>query len=174
MIHLYYGDGQGKTSAAMGLALRAWAAGWGVHVVQFLKDGTSGEVRALEALGSVRVDADGPLAKFTFLMDDAERAASRELHDAHLRAALAGVRAGATRMLVLDEVLDALAAGLLDEALVREALSLAQGDTGCELALTGHGEPPAFVRDAADYVTRAVAEAHPYDRGVPAREGVEY
>lgn len=196
MIHVYHGDGQGKTSAAMGLALRAAGAGWPVQVVQFLKDGSSHEVRALRELPGVRTVDAGDLARFTFEMDDGTRAAARALHDANLRAALDEARAGRTRLLVLDEALDAHRAGLLDEALLREALDLggADGRLGerarkraerageeppvfetppLELVITGH-KLPVFVYDAADYVTLMQAEEHPFRRGVAAREGVEW
>lgn len=215
MIHLYHGDGKGKTTAAFGLALRALGAGWRVAVVQFLKDGASGEVTPLRGLGAT-VLACTPPVRFSFAMDDAERAASRREHDANLAQALGlvGAEAGDGRLrlgtpgaleapgaggmteapgclLVLDEVLDAHAAGLLDEGLLRAALSWGAGEGGgadegegglspCEptapvheLVLTGHSVPD-FVRDAADYITCMRAGRHPYGKGVAARRGVEY
>lgn len=196
MIHVYYGDGQGKTSAATGLALRALGAGWSVQVVQFLKDGSSHEMQMLQGLPGARVVHDGDLAMFTYQMDDDVRRAVRELHNAHLRAGLDEARAGRVGMLVLDEVLDALQAGLLDEALLREALELGGTDgklavraaaaqpcaaagvaagaaSAVELVITGH-TLPVFVYDAADYVTYMQAREHPYRRGVAARPGVEW
>ena len=209
MIHLYHGDGKGKTTAAFGLALRALGAGWRVAVVQFLKDGASGEVTPLRGLGAT-VLACTPPVRFSFAMDDAERAASRREHDANLAQALGlvGAEAGDGRprpgapgaveapgaggmpgapgcLLVLDEVLDAYAAGLLDGGLLRAALAwgAGEGERGLsprepaaparELVLTGHSVPD-FVRDAADYITCMRAERHPYDEGVAARRGVEY
>lgn len=176
MVHLYYGDGKGKTTAAFGLALRALGAGWRVCVVQFLKDGSSGEVGPLRSLGAA-VLADEPPVKFTFQMDAAEKATARAEHDANLTRALAlldGAPDDAPgRLLVLDEALDALGADLLDEALVRKALTWAAASETHELVVTGHAVP-GFVLDAADYVTRMQAERHPYGRGVAARRGVEY
>ena len=88
MLHAYWGDGKGKTCAAMGLVVRAAAAGWRVVVVQFLKDGSSSEISLLKGLPGVEaVLSDGVLAKFTFRMSDEEKAASRVLHDDNLRRA---------------------------------------------------------------------------------------
>ena len=181
MLHAYWGDGKGKTCAAMGLVVRAAAAGWRVVVVQFLKDGSSSEISLLKGLPGVEaVLSDGALAKFTFRMSDEEKAASRALHDDNLRRAfgLVSVPAGVAAacegsLLVLDEVLDALRAGLLDESLLREVLAWAAGADCCEAVVTGHGLPD-FVAETADYLTRFSCECHPYQRGVAAREGIEY
>ena len=181
MLHAYWGDGKGKTCAAMGLAVRAAAAGWRVVVVQFLKGGSSSEISLLKGLPGVEaVLSDGALAKFTFRMSDEEKVASRVLHDDNLRCAfeLVNVPAGGTAacegsLLVLDEVLDALRAGLLDESLLREVLAWAAGADRCEAVVTGHSLPD-FVAEAADYLTCFSCERHPYQRGVAARGGIEY
>lgn len=181
MLHAYWGDGKGKTCAAMGLVVRAAAAGWRVVVVQFLKDGSSSEISLLKGLPGVEaVLSDGALAKFTFRMSDEEKAASRALHDDNLRRAFElvsmpaeGAAACEGSLLVLDEVLDALRAGLLDEGLLREVLAWAAGADRCEVVVTGHSLPD-FVAEAADYLTRFSCERHPYQRGIAAREGIEY
>ena len=182
MLHVYHGDGKGKTTAAMGLALRAHAAGWPVLVVQFLKDGTSGEVRELAALdgAAVRVLHDEPPVVFTFRMTPEQRVASKRAHDENIQAALDAAREAAgpgtagPLLIVLDEVLDALNAGLLDEVPLHELVQLASGaQAGPEVVLTGRNPAP-WLLDAADYVTQMRAERHPYERGIAARAGVEY
>ena len=118
MIHVYHGDGKGKTTAAMGLALRMLAAGRRVVVVQFLKDGESGEVRLLAEHFGVPVFAGKASDKFTWSMTSEELAATRELHDGNLASALAELEGAQEGLLVLDEALDALSKGLVDETLV--------------------------------------------------------
>ena len=135
MIHVYHGDGKGKTTAAMGLALRMLAAGRRVVVVQFLKDGESGEVRLLAEHFGVLVFAGKASDKFTWSMTSEELAATRELHDGNLASALAELEGAQEGLLVLDEALDALSKGLVDEALVDRALDMSA--RGVEVALTG-------------------------------------
>ena len=73
LLHLYYGDGKGKTTAAMGLALRALGSGKRVVIVQFLKGGQSGEIPLLEQLGAT-VYRGKAGQKFVFQMNEAEKA----------------------------------------------------------------------------------------------------
>ena len=73
LLHLYYGDGKGKTTAAMGLALRALGSGKKVVIVQFLKGGKSGEIPLLEQLGAT-VYRGKAGQKFVFQMNEAEKA----------------------------------------------------------------------------------------------------
>ena len=165
MLHLYWGNGKGKTTAAMGLALRALGHGRRVVVVQFLKDGTSGEIAPLRAAGAAVYAC--PNAKFTWLMDEADKAAAREASARALGQALAEP----FDLLVLDEVCAALKSGILDEALLRRAVAFAKN--GREVVLTGR-DPAPWLQDAADYSTEMRAHKHPYADGIAAREGVEY
>lgn len=171
MIHVYYGDGKGKTTAAMGFALRMLTAGGRVVIVQFLKDGKSGEVRMLSGRLGVPVFAGVPTGKFTWEMTNEELAAVRKAHDKNLAAALDEVEASGARLLVLDEVLDALAMGLVDAAAVTRVLKRGTGEL--EVVLTGRN-PSEDIASHADYLTEMVCKKHPFERGVPSREGVEY
>lgn len=171
MIHVYYGDGKGKTTAAMGLALRMLAAGERVVIVQYLKDGGSGEVRMLSDRLGVSVFAGVPTGKFTWEMTNEELAAVRKAHDKNLAAALDEVEASGARLLVLDEVLDALAMGLVDAAAMTRVLKRGTGEL--EVVLTGRN-PSEDIASHADYLTEMVCKKHPFEQGVPSREGVEY
>ena len=159
MIHVYHGDGKGKTTAAMGLALRMIAAGRRVVVVQFLKDGESGEVRLLAEHFGVPVFAGKASDKFTWSMTSEELAATCELHDGNLASALAELEGAQEGLLVLDE------------ALVDRALDMSA--RGVEVALTGRA-PSRKIVEKADYITEMRCEKHPYEQGICAREGVEY
>ena len=165
MLHLYWGNGKGKTTAAMGLALRALGHVRRVVIVQFLKDGTSGEIAPLRAAGAAVYAC--PNAKFTWLMDEADKAAAREASARALGQALAEP----FDLLVLDEACAALKSSILDEALLRRAVAFAKN--GREVVLTGR-DPAPWLQDAADYSTEMRAHRHPYADGVAAREGVEY
>lgn len=165
MLHLYWGDGKGKTTAAMGLALRALGHERKVVIVQFLKDGTSGEIEPLRRLGAVVYAC--PNAKFTWLMNEEERAAARCNGTAALRQALEQP----WDLLVLDESCAAYENNLVDRDLLRKAA--ARAGAGLEVVLTGRN-PADWMQDAADYSTQMRACQHPYTKGVPAREGVEY
>ncbi len=166
MIHLYYGDGKGKTTAAAGLALRAVGRGWRTAVVQFLKDGASGEIAPLRRLGVAVFAAEGAV-KFSWEMSGRERAEARRGQTALLARALEGE----WDLLVLDEACGACAAGLVDEEALRRAVL--EGPEGREVVLTGR-EPAGWMLAAADYATEMRCEKHPFCRGIPARRGVEF
>ncbi len=165
MVHIYYGDGKGKTTAAMGLALRMAGHGGRVVIAQFLKGADSGERRALEQLNNVRVLAVPQQLPFSFQLTEEQRAVERDRY-AQMLSRLAEEP---WNLLVLDEVCDAVAAGLVDEERV---LPLLDGAVG-EVVLTGHRVPECFLV-RADYVTRMEKQRHPFDRGQAARPGVEW
>ncbi len=170
-LHYYYGDGKGKTTAAMGLALRAAGRGIPVGIVQFLKDGSSGEIQAIQRLPGVTVLAVASLPGFTFTMTAEEKArCAGEMAENFSRAA-ASCREGRWGLLVLDEIGFALDAGMLNREELLDFLD--RRPSGVEVVLTGHRRDPELA-ERADYVTEMRKEKHPYDRGIPAREGIEF
>lgn len=171
LIHIYHGDGKGKTTAAMGLALRAAGNGWNVGIVQFLKGGPSGEIAPLEALPGVSILRGKPGTKFSFQMSEEEKAATRALHMAHLDEVIQNAQNGAYDLLVFDEALGACACGLLDEAALIHFLQ--NKPEALEVVLTGRGPSEALLQ-TADYVTEMVMRKHPFEQGVPARKGIEF
>ena len=170
LVHLYCGDGKGKTTAAVGLAVRHAGHGGKVVFAQFLKDGSSGECRVLTKLG-VTVLAANPAGKFTFRMTDEEKAeTAAALVRTFDAAAGYAVREGAT-LLVLDEVCAAVNGGFLPEKTVTGFLEN-RPDT-LEVVLTGRS-PSAGLTAHADYITEMQKRRHPYEKGVAAREGIEF
>lgn len=171
LVHFYYGDGKGKTTAALGLALRALGCGRRVVLVQFLKNTPCGELIALQYHENVTVLRGKAGAHFTFAMTEDERRQTKAIHEENFVQAMARVQSGTCDLLILDEVTDALQTGLLDESLLRAAVC--EKSHGLELVLTGH-RPIDWIVEAADYVTEMKKHKHPFDCGVPAREGVEF
>lgn len=166
LVHLYWGEGKGKTTAAMGLALRALGAGRRVVIVQFLKGRQTGEIPLLEQLGA-RVFRGKAGQRFSFQMDEEERAQTRALQTENLGRALECD----ADLLVLDEACAAWQKDLVDRELLQRAVL--DRPQGREVVLTGRN-PPDWMREAADYSTEMKCHRHPFEKGIPAREGVEF
>lgn len=171
MLHVYYGDGKGKTTAAIGLAVRALGCGQTVYLVQFLKGRGTGEVDFLEKTPGITILRGKTASCFTFQMNEAQKAECAQRQAEIFDEGLAMARQGRCNLLVLDEVLDAVRLGFLPEDALRELTR--QTALAAEVVVTGRGPAP-WLLEAADYVTHMVKEKHPYDRGISARRGVEY
>ncbi|WP_298732951.1 cob(I)yrinic acid a,c-diamide adenosyltransferase [uncultured Subdoligranulum sp.] len=165
MVHLYWGNGKGKTTAAMGLALRALGHQRRVAIIQFLKDGSSGEIEPLRRMGAMVYTC--PNAKFTWLMNEEERTQAKENANAALRAALEQ----SWDLLVLDEACAAEENDLVDRELLQQAVACS--NAGSEVVLTGR-TPADWMQAAADYSTEMRACQHPFTKGVAARVGIEF
>ena len=170
--HLYFGNGKGKTTAAIGLALRAAGCGNNVVIVQFLKSWKCGELNSLKNLSNVTVfSGKQPGSAFIKDMSDEEIHEMKLAHDKTLVDALELQKDGLSDMLVLDEVIDAYKLGVLDAQVFEELVN--NKPESLELILTGHG-PCAWLLESADYVTEMVKHKHPFDDDVAARRGVEF
>ena len=171
LIQIYYGDGKGKTTAAFGLAFRC--AGWGKKVViaQFLKSGASGEVGTAERFPELTVLRTKELHKFTFQMNDEEKAATAVHCQELFRQATALAVEQQARLLVLDEAIDATYGFLPMEDL---CAWLDHGKPAwLEVVITGHSLPEPLA-DRGDYISHVAKEKHPYDKGVMARKDIEF
>ena len=168
LIHLYCGDGKGKTTAAVGLAVRAAGAGKQVIFTQFFKDGSSSEVESLKLLGIRTIHAQ-TVKGFYRSMTPEQREQAREDYTALFRqVAAAGKDAD---LLILDEIVSACNRGVVPEGLVVDFLQ--NKPSALEVVLTGRDPSPALV-ELADYITEMRKLRHPYDRGVAARKGIEF
>ena len=180
MIQIYCGDGKGKTSAAIGAAVRA--AGHHIPVVfaQFLKDDTSGEIEILRSILGVAVLHAAHNYGFWKSQSEEEqritveegKALLQQVQDTYQRAIRKKADADAQIdcLIVLDEVMAAMHAGILTESEVLDFLQQVGEQT--EVILTGRN-PADEILEVADYVSEVVPRKHPYNRGIVARTGVE-
>jgi len=180
-VHLYYGDGKGKTTAAIGLAVRAFGAGFDVLAVQFLKDGSSSEIAVLRDRLGIPVLAEQITSHMSNRMTDEEKELTRACHGRIWQKAMEWIdkiqfsidirEPSAGRILILDEILGAIEAGLFPEDELLAFLDHRAPDL--EVVLTGRNPSPA-VMERADYRSQIVCEGHPYNSRIGARKGIEF
>lgn len=180
LIHIYTGHGKGKTSASIGLAIRAIGNGIPVVFVQFMKDGTSGEIKILKELPETYVMH----AKRTFGFyrtlseqdkEDALYYNTELLKEAIEKAAfLADKRKaeadGLGAVLILDESIGAYNFNLLEKEVVLTFLK--NKPENMEVVLTGRN-PSEELLEFGDYISSVEAVRHPYSKGIPSRNGIE-
>ena len=170
LVLVFTGDGKGKTTAALGLALRTLGHGDQVAVVQFIKGGWQpGEAKALELFGeALHWHALGE--GFTWETQDRER--DRQLVQQAWEQSLVYLADASRKLVVLDEVNVALKLGYLGIEQVLAGLNLRPELT--HVALTGRGAPPQLL-ERADLVTEMKLVRHPFrEQGVKAQRGIEF
>lgn len=170
-IHIYCGDGKGKTSAAIGLALRAAGRGRKILIVRFLKTDDSGEVPVLGRIPGIRVMPCERTFGFASRMSPEQKKEAADYYSSRFAWACREAEEGDYDMLLLDEILAACRYGLVREAEVVHFLQ--NRPEKLETVLTGR-DPSAALVDLADYVSEIRMQKHPFTRGVGAREGIEY
>lgn len=165
MIQCYYGNGKGKTTAAIGQALRMAGAGMKVIVIQFLKDGFSSENVMLKKCG-IKVIAKKMPEMFIDMHDPKMiKEVSSQVND------LFSMIDENYDGIVLDELLDALTLGLINEGMVYDRLIDLKDNH--EIILTGR-MPSHKLKTIFDYSSEIKKHKHPYDKGIVARKGIEY
>lgn len=167
MIQVYTGRGKGKTTAALGLALRAAGAGLKVYIGQFVKSGRYSEINVLKKIKNIKLEQFGrgcfirkqPSAKDMQLAKDGlakiNKIGAKKIYD----------------MIILDEINVALKLGLLELTDVIKLIKSIPQKT--ELVLTGRSAHPAIIK-LADLVSEIKDKKHYYKRGVKARRGIEF
>jgi cob(I)alamin adenosyltransferase len=190
LVIAYIGDGKGKTTAAMGTAVRAAGAGMDVYILQFVKakepkDGDklqpgewplSSEInyfRSVSGDSSVgKIDSEQCGAGFVGILGD------RKEKDAHIREAIRGltrareeITSGKYGLVVLDEILSAVDLKLLEERDILDLIASKPADT--HLLMTGH-EKHAAILKACDVVTVMQMKKHAYYSGVLAQKGIDF
>ncbi len=166
LIIVHTGDGKGKTTAAIGLAVRAFGAGLNVLILQFIKGGRrSGELEALKILG-VEVRQLG--LGFTRTGDITEHKAAAQRA---LELARAEILSGAWDLIILDEINYAVKFGLIDATEILQLIKIRPPEL--HLVFTGRDALPELI-DAADLVTEMKLIKHPFQIGIAAQEGIEF
>ena len=171
LVLVFTGNGKGKTTAALGMAFRAWGQGMRILVLQFIKGGWRyGELKAAKALGErfeIRPLGEG------FIRD-----AGPEAMVEHKKAAAAAIAAATVEitssqydMVILDEINYAIGFGLVDLADVLNLIDTKPASM--HLVLTGRNAPPQVV-ERAELVTEMKEIKHPYAKGIKAQKGVEF
>lgn len=167
-IHAYIGDGKGKTTAAVGLSVRAYGAGERVLFCQFLKSGLSSEISALKKVG-IDIYESLPICKFTNDMSSEEFEICKRAQRAAVDAIFS--RAGDYGVIVLDEVLDVLELNMIS---AEELINKIKNKGDAEVIMTGRKLPPEIF-DICDYVSDIGEKKHPYkEEGLLARKGIEF
>lgn len=167
MIQVYTGNGKGKTTAALGLALRTAGAGRRVYICQFLKGGCYCELRSLKKFKNIKVEQFGA-SRFIL---QAPRKKDRELARAGLAAASKAILSRRYDLVVLDEINVALKLKLIG---LQDALRLIKNaPPRTEVVLTGRSAHPAILK-IADLVSEIKERKHYYKQGVSGRKGIEF
>ena len=171
LIHIYCGENKGKTTASVGLAVRAAGAGKKVLFTQYLKRGDSAELKSLALIPGIKtLVCDKPYG-FIWTMSEEEKAAARADFTALFQEACRLAGEESYDLLVLDEILGAIACTMVPEEAVLDFLQ--NKPAQLEVVLTGRDPSEALIA-LADYVTEMKKIKHPYDQGVQARYGIEY
>jgi len=165
-IHIYTGDGKGKTTAALGLALRAIGAGYRVYIVQFLKGQDYSELKSLKPLKKITVKRFGEKTFIHKVGTNPDIIAARSA----LNWSKQVVKSGKFDIVILDEIFLASFFKLISTV---EVIKLIKNKPkNVELILTGRKASPQVIR-LADYVTEMKEVKHPYQKGLKARKGIE-
>lgn len=171
MKHIYMGEGKGKTTAAVGLAVRCAGSGRDVLFTQFMKPSTSSELELLEDMDHMQLWLCPGQFAFSTEMAEDEKEEAALVYERYLWDILRMVLQGQFRMLVLDEVLNACTEGFIEEAYLLECIEQMPDDL--EIVMTGR-YPSACLLEQADYITEMRKVKHPFDQGVKARKGIEF
>lgn len=191
MIHLYYGDGKGKTTAAVGLCIRAAGNKKQVLFAQFMKDGGSGEIALLKKIPGIDVLCGDVSRGFYSKMDDETKKLFTGEQERLLDAIIervecenenikahngkvieeTSVKKEIRMLLVMDEITYAYGWNLINRAKLEKLIN--NRPDFLEIVMTGRN-PDKFLMDAADYVTEMKCEKHPFEKGIQARKGVEF
>ena len=167
LIHVYFGQGVGKTTRAAGLAVRAAGSGLNVAFIQFMKAGGSGETAIFSRIDNIDYFSAG---KHPFIREGGPE----KIHFDHAQKGLQKARQAVDQgvdVLICDEILNTVLFKILSAETILDLIGSCRGRV--ELVLTG-ADVEESILDAADYATEFKQIKHPYYRGAPARRGIEF
>lgn len=170
LIHIYCGDGKGKTTTGMGLCARAAGYGYKVLIYQFMKDNKTSERKVLEAAENITWIDGLEMEKFSFQMTEKEKEERRIFYADQFRKVTREAVEGDYDVIFMDEAVYTIRAGLLEESLVLDFLE--NKPEKLEVILTGR-DPSEALLEKADYVSEICMRKHPFQKGIPARPGIE-
>ncbi|MGC4020150.1 MAG: cob(I)yrinic acid a,c-diamide adenosyltransferase [Muricomes sp.] len=171
LIHIYCGDGKGKTTAATGLAVRSSGCGMRVLFARFLKNEASGELRILDAVPEIEVLHLNKSFGFYSTLNQEEKELAHKLYGQLWETVMEKVRTGTYDLLVMDEFMAAYGYGLIHHEAALEFLK--SKPQSLEVVLTGRN-PSEELIEIADYVSEIQKIKHPFDQNIKARRGIEY
>ena len=170
MIQTYFGNGKGKTTAAVGSAVRCDGCGNKVLFVQFLKNNDSAEFKVLEKIECIDVLCSDEHYE---LYDNRNKDRTPALTKAYNKLLFEDTKNKADnyQMIILDEILDAVEYGYIGEDNLLELLAALKAHS--EIILTGHNLTEK-IADVSEYISEIKEISHPYTKGVSPREGIEF
>lgn len=169
LIHIYCGDGKGKTSAAIGLMIRAAGRKKKILFVRFLKNEDSGELDVLDKISEIeRLRMPGGYGFYWTLSQEEKEQMKKEYTKIWEEIEEKAIQYD---ILVMDEFAAAFTHGLIPAD--RVITFLRNKPEYLEIVLTGRN-PDKRVMELADYISEIQGVRHPFEKGIPAREGIEY
>ncbi|MCI8292785.1 MAG: cob(I)yrinic acid a,c-diamide adenosyltransferase [Hespellia sp.] len=171
LIHIYCGEGKGKTTAATGLAIRAAGSGMQVLFARFLKNDQSSELRILQNISEIHLLHPSRTYGFYRTLGNCERAELRNVYEQYWQQIKAEVDSGNYQMLILDEIMAVCKYNIISTKEVYQFLQ--RKPDRLEVVLTGRG-PEESLLELADYVSEIRRRKHPYEKGISARKGIEW
>ncbi len=171
LIHVYTGDGKGKTTAAFGLAMRAAGHGKNVLILQFLKSriGNSGEIKSAKKSGIEVIkfkNQTSPLFDPSVRRSDLKRSIKKAISSS-----IEKIKSGKYDLIIMEEFNNVLSNGYAAAADLEKIIE--EKPEGLEIVFTGRGAPRELI-EIADYVTEMQMIKHPANNGIMARKGIEY
>ena len=170
LVHIYCGDGKGKSTASIGLMIRAAGNGFNVVFAQFLKNWRTGEVEILSNIPNIKVLRSNKPFPLTEQMTDEHKAEIVKIHNDIFDETVSLCEKGLCDLLVLDEIISAYEYNFIDKNRVDNFLI--NRNKNIELIMTGRNPSSEFI-EMADYVSEIKKIKHPFDRGVKSRKGIE-